>query len=73
MSDGRIFDVRARRDLGNDAAVRLVSAALADDHLRQNAPVAGDQRHGAVVARGFEAEDHGHFAPGPLPDPRKMH
>ena len=53
------LDVGARRDLRNDAAVRLVRLRLPDDGLRKNAPVAGDQRRGAVVARGFKTEDYG--------------
>jgi hypothetical protein len=46
---------------------------LADDGLRQNAPVAGDQRRRAVVAGRFKAEDHRHFARGPLPEGVAMH
>ena len=60
----------ARGDLRHHAAVGLVRAVLADDRLGEDPPVAGDQRRRAVVARGFEAEDQGHFASGPLPDTR---
>ena len=61
------------RDLGDDAAVGLMRLRLADDGLRQDSPLAGDKRRRTVVARRFEAEDHSHFAPGPLPDPPELH
>ena len=60
-------------DFRHHPSVRLVCLRLTDDSLRENAPVARHQRRRAVVARGFKAEDHSHFAPGPLPHPRKMH
>jgi hypothetical protein len=46
---------------------------LADHRLRENAPLAGDQRGSRIVAGGFEAKYNVHFVPGPLPDPPKMH
>ena len=61
-----------RCQLGNDPAERLVRLILSDHRLRQDAPVAGDQRDRAVVARGFEAEDDCH-ALFPLPERRAMH
>ena len=70
---GKNLDVRARRDLRHHAAVRLVRAVLADDRLREDLPVAGDQCRRAVVAGRFKAQEYNHFAPGPLPDPRLMH
>ena len=64
----------ARGDLRNDAAIGLVRLSLADDRLREDSPVAGHQRGGAVVAGGFEAEDRSrHFATGPLPQGAAMH
>jgi hypothetical protein len=50
-----------------------VRVVLADHRLRKDAPVAGDQRRSAIVARGFETEDQTHFVAGPLPDPGVMH
>ena len=48
-------------DFRHDAAVRPMRLVLPDDGLREDLPVAGDQRRGAVVAGGFEAEDESHF------------
>ena len=74
---GQDLDVRPRGDLRNHAAVGLMRGILADHRLREDAPIARHQRRRAVVAGGFESKDYGrgfsHFAPGPLPDPRKMH
>ena len=53
-------------DLGDDAAEGPVRLVLADHRLREDAPVAGDQRRGAVVAGGFEAEDQGSFRLAPF-------
>ena len=67
----------ARCDFWNDPAVGLVRLVLADDRLGKNTSIRSDQRRGAVVARGFKAEDDfgggGHFVPGPLPDRTVMH
>ena len=65
--------MRAGGDLRHHSAVRLVRLDLADDRLRKNAPVAGNQRRSAVVAGGFESEDQCHFVSGPLPDPPELH
>ena len=59
-------------DFRNDAAVGLVGAVLPDHGLRKDAPVIGDQRHGAVVAGRFKAQNN-HFAPGPLPEGAALH
>jgi hypothetical protein len=40
----------SRGDLRNNAPKRLVCLSLADNGLRQDAPVGRDQRCGAVVA-----------------------
>ena len=67
----------ARRNLRHHAAVGLVRLILTDDCLRKDAPVGGHKRRSAVVAGGFEAQNDswhdGHFASGPLPDPKHMH
>ena len=67
------IDMGTRRDLRNDSAVGPVRLGLSDHGLRQHTPIAGDQRGSAVVTRRFEAQDHSHFATGPLPHPRAMH
>jgi hypothetical protein len=36
---------------------------LTDDRLREDLPIARDQRRRSVIARGFEAEDQRHGAP----------
>jgi len=64
--------VGAGRDLRHHAAKGLVGIVLPDHGLRKDAPVIGDQRHGAVVARRFKAQNN-HFAPGPLPEGAALH
>ncbi len=54
------LDVRAGGDFGNNAAIRLMSRSLADDFLGKDVPIRRDKRRGAVVARGFQSEDHSH-------------
>ena len=51
------LDMRARRDLRHDAAIGRVRRFLPGQPVRQDAPVAGDQRRRGLVAGGFEAED----------------
>jgi hypothetical protein len=63
----------ARRDLRDHPAIGLVRGILAGHGLRQDAPVAADQRDAGVVARGFEAQYQTHFVAGPLPEGRAMH
>ena len=70
---GQDLDMGARGDLRHDPAERLMRAGLADHRLRHDPAIGADQRYRAVVARRFEAKDQGHFASGPLPDPREMH
>ena len=41
--------------------------------LRQDPPVAGDQRRRAVVAGRFKTKDDSHFVSGPLPEAAAMH
>ena len=69
---GQYLDMGPRCDLGDDPAVGLMRLGLTDDRLRQDAPVARDQRRRAVVARGFEAQNdfwfQSHFVCGPLPE-----
>ena len=59
---GQDLDMGAGGDFGNDAAIGLVRRVLADDGVGEDPPVAADDRGGAVVARGFEAEDQSHCA-----------
>jgi hypothetical protein len=65
--------VRTRSNLRHNSAIGLVRAVLPDHELRKDAPVAAHKRRCAVVAGGFEAEDHSHYAPGPLPDKGNLH
>jgi hypothetical protein len=67
------LDMGARRDLRNHAAIGLVRLRLADDRLRENAPVARHQRRGAVVAAPLKAENDAHFVSGPLPHRPPLH
>ena len=63
---GKLLDMGARGDFRDDSAERAVRLVLADHRLREDHAAAGDERGGAVVARGFEAEDQRHdaaFAP----------
>jgi hypothetical protein len=54
------LDVRARRDLGHDAAIGPVRRLLPRQPMREHAAVTGHQRRRGLVARGFEAQDqHG--------------
>jgi hypothetical protein len=62
----------ARGDLRHHAAVRLMGAILPDHGLREDPPVAGDERDSAVVAGRFKAQNN-HFAGGPLPEGAAMH
>ena len=52
----------ARGDFGDHAAERAVRVILPDHRLREDLPVAADQRRGAVVAGGFKGKDQCHFA-----------
>lgn len=54
------IDMRARRDFGNDAAIGAVFGLLPRDAVRQNGPVAGDERGRGFVAARFKAEDQSH-------------
>ena len=63
---GQDLDVRARGDLRHHPAVGLVGAVLADDRLREDLPVAGDQRRRAVVAGRFKAQDRQSFRARPF-------
>ena len=49
--------MRARGDLRDHAAIGLVRLVLPDHGLGKDSPVARHQRHAAVVARRFEAQD----------------
>ncbi len=53
-------DMRARRDLGDDAAIGAMLGFLPRDALRQNAPLAVDERRRGFVAARFKAKDEGH-------------
>ena len=66
-------DMSPRRNLGDHAAIGLVCCVLADDRLREDASITRHKRDGTIVARRFEAQDHGHFASGPLPEGGAMH
>ena len=52
--------MRARRDLGHDAAERAVRRFLPREAVCEDGPVAVDERGGGLVAGGFEAEDQRH-------------
>ena len=69
---GQDLDMGAGGNLRHHAAVGLVGAVLADYGLRQDAPVAGDERDSTVVAGRFKAQNN-HFAGGPLPEGAAMH
>ena len=62
------LDMCARCNLRHDAAIRLVRMVLPNDRLRQDTPVGRHQRHRAIVARRFKAQNQSHFATDPLPD-----
>jgi hypothetical protein len=49
--------VRARRELGDDAAVALVDLVLRGDDVGEYARTVGDQRGRRLVARALESED----------------
>ena len=68
---GQDLDMGAGGDFRDDAAIGLVGGVLADDRVGEDPPVAADDRGGAVVARGFEAEDQAWSRP--LPQPAPMH
>ncbi len=57
----------ARGNFRNHPAERAMRLILADHRLRENLPVATDQRHRAVVARRFKTKDQRHVG-APLPD-----
>ena len=59
---GQDLDMGAGGDLRNDPAERAMRLVLADDRLGEDLAIAGDQRRGAVVAGGFEAEDRAPWA-----------
>ena len=62
---GQVLEVRARRDLGHDAAVERVRLDLRRDRRsRGSRPSPSRTRDGRLVARGLDAEDdHGAAAP----------
>ena len=53
------LEMAARGDLGHDSAVPRMQIGLRGDDVREHAPVGGDERGGGLVARRFEAENHG--------------
>ena len=57
---GQDLDMGSGGDLRHNAAIGLVRPRLSDDGLREDAPIAGDQRRGAVVARRFQAQNYRH-------------
>ncbi len=57
---GQDLDMRARRDLGHDAAERPVRALLPGELVRQDPPVGRDQSRRRFVAARFDAEDKAH-------------
>ena len=57
---GQDLDMGAGSDFRHHPAERAVRLILADDRLGEDLAIAGHQRRGAVVARGFEAEDQRH-------------
>ena len=56
-------------DFRNHAAERAMRVILSDDGLCEDLPVVSDQRHRAVVARGFEARINA-ISASPCPKPR---
>ncbi len=60
------LDMRARRDLGHDAAIGPVRRFLARQPVREHGAVARHQRGGGLVAARFEAEDQCHASPLPV-------
>ena len=51
------LQMRARRDLGHDAAERPVIFDLRQHLVGQNSPVAVDHGGGGFIATGFDAQD----------------
>jgi hypothetical protein len=47
-------------DFRDDAAKRAMRVILADHRLREDLPVASDQRGGAIVAGRFKSQDECH-------------
>ena len=62
-------DMRARRDFGNDPTERTVLGLLPGDAVRQDAPIASDERRCGFVAARFKAKDERHNRAHPLPAP----
>ena len=62
--DREVLEVRAGRDLGNDAAVRSVRGELRGDDVREHAAVPVEDRNGGLVAGSFDAEDEHGFRQG---------
>ena len=63
------LDVRARRDFGHHAPEGRMRRLLPCQPVAEHLPIAGDERGGGFVARGFEAEDDpgGHGRPSIAP------
>ena len=61
------LDMGASGNFRNYAAKGAVRVVLPDHGLRQDLPIAANQRRGTVVARGFEGKNEGHRQ-WPLPE-----
>ena len=60
---GQDFDMGPGGDFRDHAAERAMRVVLTDHRLRQDLPVAADQRRGAVVAGRFKGQDQCHCEP----------